>query len=161
MQADEAAKKALRDLRTSVAENVPLVNPDFAAAADYVRSGRPFEIYSDASDFGWSCVLAQRETVHGVPRPIAVAARSFMEVQQRWTPMEREAHGMYEGVMELERYCKGYKKFLFTDHRNNTFRAKLNPSRRIAKKLLRIAVELDELNIERIYLAGEWNVLGD
>ena len=106
-------------------------------------------------------MLAQRETIHGRPRPIAVASKSFSEVQQRWTPMEREAHGMYEGAMELERYSKGFKKFLFTDHRNNTFRVKMNPSRRISKKLLRIAVELDELDIERVYLAGEWNVLGD
>lgn len=75
--------------------------------------------------------------------------------------MEREAHTMYKRVMELERYCKGYKKFLFTDHRNSAVRAKLNPPRRIAKKLLRIATEHDELNIERVYLAGEWNVLGD
>ena len=68
--------------------------------------------------------------------------------------MEREDHALYEGILELERFARGFKKFVFTDHRNLTFRTKLNPSRRISKKLLRHAIELDEMNIERVYLAG-------
>ena len=63
--------------------------------------------------------------------------------------------------MELERFSKGFKKFLFTDHRNNTFKGKFHPTRRISKKLLRQAVELGELGIERVYLDGQSNILGD
>ena len=64
--------------------------------------------------------------------------RSFDETQARWTPMEKEAHG-YEGAVWAERYAKGFKKFLVTDHKNNTFRCKVTPSRRITKKLLKSA----------------------
>ena len=39
-------------------------------------------------------------------------SKSFTDVQQRWTPMQREAHGLYEGCMELEHFTKGYKKFI-------------------------------------------------
>lgn len=73
LKQDPAAVQALRALRNAVATKTPLVNPDFDAAANYVYSERPFEIYADASDFGWSCVLAQRETIHGTTQPIAVA----------------------------------------------------------------------------------------
>ena len=159
--ADEEAVKAAQGLRHSVAVHTPLTNPDFRAAADYVATGRPFLLFVDASDFGYSGVLAQPEGVHGTPRPIAVLSKSFDETQQRWTPMERELHALYEAAIWSQKYAKSFRLFLLTDHANNTFRAKVTPSRRISKKLLRIAIELEPLGIERLYLAGDQNVLGD
>ena len=35
------------------------------------------------------------------------------------------------------------------------------PTKRVTKKLLKICVELDELNLERVYLGGEFSVLAD
>ena len=110
------ALEAVEALNSCVATMVPLVNPDFEAAGNYRVTGRLFEIYIDASDFGWTCLVAQREKPHGAPRPIALYTRSFTEVQQRWSPMDREAHGLHAGLMEAERWTKGYKKFVFTGH---------------------------------------------
>lgn len=102
------ALKPLQALRRAEATDTPLVNQDFDAAASYLSSGRPFERHADGSDSVWSCVLAQRETIHGTPRPVAaVASKSLLEGQQRWMLMGREAPVMYKGVLEFERYRKG------------------------------------------------------
>ena len=45
---DDAAKAAFNSLRQAVAEDAALHTPDFTAAAD-PSSGRPFELYIDAS----------------------------------------------------------------------------------------------------------------
>ena len=145
----------------SVANETPLVNPDFQAASSYIPSGRLFLLFVDASDFGYSGALAQAQVIHGTPRPIAVLSKSFDETQQRWTPMEREAHALYEEAIWSQKYVKSFRIFLPTGHKNNTFRTMIQPTRRISKKLVRIAIELEPLGIERLYIAGSQNILGD
>ena len=145
----------------AVATETPLVNPDFPAAARYVESGRPFMLFCDASDFGYAAVLAQPAGVHQTPRPVAVLSKSFDSTQQRWTPMERELHSMYEAVMWAQRFAKSYKLFVFTDHKNNTFRSKIQPTRRVSKNLLKMCIEMEPLGVERVYLSGDDNILGD
>ena len=68
---DLDAVAASKALRAAVATHAPLVNPDFAAAVDYIRTGRPFMIFVDASDYGYAATLCQAEKTHGTPRPIA------------------------------------------------------------------------------------------
>ena len=51
--------------------------------------------------------------------------------------------------------------FLYTDHKNNTFRSKIQPTRRVTKKLLKMCIEIEPMQIERVYIAGEDNLLGD
>ena len=75
--------------------------------------------------------------------------------------MEREGHALYEGALFAQRHAKGFRLMVFTDHRNNTFRGKVAPSRRISKNMLRIAIELDAMNAERVYIRGEDHVLSD
>ena len=57
-QKDEQAKAAFAALRQALAQDAALHVPDYAAAAD-PTSGRPFELYIDASEFAWGCCLAQ------------------------------------------------------------------------------------------------------
>ena len=75
--------------------------------------------------------------------------------------MERECKGIHEGVVWAQRFCKGFKLFVFTDNKNSTFRGKVNPTRRVTKKLLKMAIELEPLNLEIVYIAGETNILAD
>ena len=160
-QQDKEAMKASQWLRTAVATHAPLVNPDFKAAAHYLKTGRPFLLFVDASDYGYGAVLAQAPEAHGTPRPIAVLSKSFDETQQRWTPMEREMHAMYEASVWSQKFCKSFKTFVMTDHKNNTFRSKIQPTRRVSKKLLKMAIEMEPMQLERLYVAGGDNVLGD
>ena len=133
---DKVAQKATQELRMSVANKTPLVNPDFKAVSNYITTGRPFLLFVDASDFGYSGVLTQAQVIHGTPRPIAVLSESFDETQQRWMPMEREVHELYEAAIWSQRYAKSLRIFLLTDHKNNTFRTMIQPTGGISKKLL-------------------------
>ena len=157
-----ASQKAFSDLRDAVAEDAMLHVPDYEAAAD-ANSGRPFELYIDASDFAWGCVLSQRAVAGGAPRPIAVFSRSFTETEQAWSAFERELFGLREGLASAEPYIKGFKVVVLTDHRNNLFTGSLLANRRVNKKLLRWAIDLEELgdSIQRVWIKGTDNVLGD
>ena len=88
-------------------ESVIITHMDHAAAAHPELSGRPLELFIDASDFGWAAVLCQRETPHGAPKIIAIGARGFSEVQLRWSATERELYAIWQGLVGLERLVKG------------------------------------------------------
>lgn len=51
---DERAHQAFYELRDSIADEAALRAPDFSAAAD-PESGRPFELWIDASEYAWVC----------------------------------------------------------------------------------------------------------
>ena len=57
---DWAAQNARKRLIEVVLDKCVLIQPDWKAAADPFKSGRPLEIFEDASDFGWCVTLAQR-----------------------------------------------------------------------------------------------------
>ena len=99
---DEQAKMAKKALTEAVVSNCTLVKPDFEAARHPFESKRPFEIFSDASDYGWCCVLTQRDREGGTPRIIAVVVRSFTETQMRWSTFEREFFSYSKGLQKLE-----------------------------------------------------------
>ena len=75
--------------------------------------------------------------------------------------MGYKTHLLYEGSVWSQKFVKSFKVFLYTDHKNNTFRSKVQPTRRVTKKLLKMCIELEPLGIERVYIAGEDNILGD
>ena len=136
--------------------------PDYAAAADPM-SGRPFELYVDASDFAWGCCLAQRACKGGAPRPIAVFSRSFTSTDRAWSTFERELYGERESLAAVDHLTKGYQMVVLTDHKNNLFTGALLANKRINKKLLRWSLNVEEYGerIQRVWLKGTDNVLGD
>ena len=86
---DVEAQAAREWLCDQTLERVILVNPDFAAAAEPWRSGRPFEAWFDASDHGWCVCLTQRDVAGGTPRIIAMISKSFVDEATRWSAFER------------------------------------------------------------------------
>ncbi len=60
-------RNAFLAIRKALAEGAILHHPDFQAAANPEESGRPFEIFIDASDYGWAACLCQRAEPHGPP----------------------------------------------------------------------------------------------
>ena len=72
---------------------------DYEAAANPAASGRPLEMFIDASDYGWSATLTQRPTPHAAPKVISIVAKGFTDVQQRWSAMERELFALWQGVV--------------------------------------------------------------
>jgi hypothetical protein len=104
---------------------------DFDAAAHPETSGRPLELFIDASDYGWAAVLCQRVSPHKAPKIISVLCKPFAEVQLRWSAMERELYALWQRVVGHERLLKGFKTFVYIDHKNNLFsEAQLDNRRR-------------------------------
>jgi len=87
----EEYKAAWVAIRDNLNKNAILYHPNFEAASRPEESGCPFEIFVDASDYGWAAVLTQREVPHGPPRIIDIIAKGFSDVQLRWSAMERES----------------------------------------------------------------------
>jgi hypothetical protein len=57
---DPKYRNAFLEVRKSLSRDALLVHPDYEAAARPDLTGRPFELFIDASDFGWAAVLTQR-----------------------------------------------------------------------------------------------------
>ena len=135
-QKDKAAQDAFQALKNGIYEDAALHSADYSAAAD-PGSGRPLELYVDASDLAWGCTLAQRQEVGGAPRPIAVYSRSFTETEAAWSTFERELYAIREALAATDHLSKGFQVVVYTDHKNNLFTSSLLSNRRINKKLLR------------------------
>ena len=69
---------------SEMSENVVVRHVDHVAASRPHESGRPFEMFIDASDYGWAAVLCQRPEPGKAPLIISVIAKGFTDVQQRW-----------------------------------------------------------------------------
>ena len=67
-----------------------LVHIDHEAAARPEESGRPLEMLIDTSDYGWAAPLCQRPEPHKAPKVISILAKAFLDVQLRWSTMERD-----------------------------------------------------------------------
>ena len=144
-----------------LAKHVVLRHVDYNAAANPDVSGRPLEIFFDASDYGWAAVLTQRETPHGAPKIISIVAKGFSDVQLRWSAMERELYALWQGLLGHERMIKGFKVFAYIDHKNNLYTDATMDNRRRSKKMSNWAVEIQEFNVTRVWIRGEANILSD
>ena len=60
-----------------------------------------------------------------------------------------------------ERLIKGFKCYCYIDHKNNVFSDAQLDNRRRSKKLSNWALELQQFDIERIWIRGEANILAD
>ena len=136
-------------------------HPDYAAAQDPAKSGRPLEVFIDASDFGWAAVLCQRLKPRGAPKIISVISKAFDPTQLRWSAMERELYALWQGVTGHEKYLRGLLSYVCIDHKNNLLAESMLDNRRLAKKVSNWALELQSFNIVRIWIRGQANILVD
>ncbi len=93
---------AFKKTRELLSENVTLVHMDHWAAAHPEESGRPLEMFIDASDFAWSATLCQRPEPHKAPKIVAITTKAFSDTQLRWSAMERELFALWRGVVSHE-----------------------------------------------------------
>ena len=74
-------------------------------------------------------------------------SRAYNDTEQAWSTWERELNGVREALAATQHLTKGHVVHLFTDHRNNLFTDSLFNPKRINKKLLRWALECEELGV--------------
>ena len=96
---DPKYRNAFLKIRTALSSDTVLVHIDYEAAASPSVSGRPLEIFIDASDYAWAATLTQRLTPHGAPKVIAITAKGFSDAQLRWSAMERELYALLQGCL--------------------------------------------------------------
>ena len=72
-------------------------------------------------------------------------------------------YGLREGLKAAEPYTKGFRLVVLTGHKNNLFTGALLANKRVNKKLLRWAIDVEEMGdrIQRIWIKGTENILGD
>ena len=154
-------REAFRAIREAVAKDAVLYHVDYEAAAHPNESGRPYEMFIDASDYGWAATLCQRQEPMGAPKIVGVVAKGFSDVQQRWSAMERELYALWQGVLAHDRMIRGFQVYCYIDHKNNIFSEAQLDNRRRSKKMSNWALDLQWYHLVRVWIRGEANILGD
>ena len=126
--------EAFKAIRGMLASSVVVNHVDYEAAARPEVSGRPYEMFIDASDYGQCAVLCQRPEPGKAPKIVAIMAKGFTDVQQRWSAMERELYALWQGVVAHEKYIEGFRCYCYIDHKNNVFSDAQLDNRRRSKK---------------------------
>ena len=115
-QKDPAYAKALYAIRSILCSAVVLHHVDWVAASKPEESACPLEMFFDGSDYGWCATLCQRLEPHAAPKVISIIAKGFTDVQQRWSAMERELNGLWQGVVGHGRWIRGFHTYCYIDH---------------------------------------------
>ena len=133
-----------------LSRDLVLHHVDYIAAARPDQSGRPLEMFVDASDFAWAACLRQRLEPHGTPKIVAVACKAFSDVQQRWSAMERELYALHQCVLGHDRPIRGFKVYCYIDRKNNLFSEAQLDNRRRSKKMAIWALDLQWSDLVRV-----------
>lgn len=117
----------------------------------------PFEVHTDASDYGVGGLLTQ--TIDGVEHPIAYTSRTLTGSERNYSITEREALAVLVALEHWRCYLDNGKKFIvYTDHSALKWFLNLNnPTGRLA----RWGVRLSAFNFEIKHRRGVDNVIPD
>ena len=149
-------RESFDELRRLAGEYTMLTVPDYEAAREWEKTGRPFEIFLDASLYGIGAMLAQVDKALMTHRPISFLARSLTPTQQAWPAWVRELWGMKEASQEFAPICGGYYTVLWTDHKNNT-KISLMPADNCGEKVIRWWGEILRSGYHPRFTAGKIN----
>ena len=75
--------------------------------------------------------------------------------------MERELYALWQGVLGHERLIRGFKVICYIGHKNNLFSEAQLDNRRRSKKMSNWALDLQHFDLDRVWIRGEANILGD
>lgn len=131
-----------------------LISAPILASPDY---NLPFEVHTDASDYGVGAMLTQ--TVDNVERPIAYMSKSLTGAEKNYSITERETLAVLTALEHWRCYLENGKRFnVYTDHAAlRWFLAMNNPTGRLA----RWGVRLSAFNFDIKHRKGVDNVIPD
>lgn len=142
------ADKAFIDLKSKLVQAPVLACPDFT---------HPFEVHTDASNFGIGAMLVQ--SIDGVEHPVAYMSRSLSKPERNYSTTEREALAVLIALEHWRCYLENDKTFVvYTDHSSlKWFLSLSNPTGRLA----RWGVRLSAFNFEIRHRHGKDNIVPD
>ena len=127
-----------------------LITPDWT---------RPFELHTDASQFGLGAILSQR--IDGEERVIAYASKALNKAQRNYTTSDRECLAIIWGIRQFRTYLLGTKFDLYTDHSALQFLNSMRLNRDLSGRLARYQMFLQEFDFTTHYKKGEQNANAD
>ena len=162
-KSDKAAHEAREWLISQTLEKATLVQPDWQAAAQPWKSGRPFLIFIDASSVAWCSALCQQDKAGGPPRIIAFVSRGFDKLAQNWSAFEREFAAFRDGYEAMHKYVTGFPVFVLFDHKNIERAEVVLTNRRASKKLINWVADCQPMlhSVHRLWIDGKSNVITD
>ena len=116
---------------------------------------KPFNIYTDASDYMVAGILSQTGE-DGNEQPIAFFSKKLNDTQKAWSTIEKEAFAVLEALNRFRSWVFGYSIFIYSDHNPLSF---LTESSFKSAKLLRWALALQNFDICFRYKAGKSNAM--
>jgi hypothetical protein len=120
-------RKAFEDIKKVVEEAKDLHFPDFK---------RQMYLKTDASKIGMGGYLYQVDD-DKKELPIAYFSNKFNKTQLKWSIYEKEAFGVFTGIMKFAIYLKGRPFYLLTDHSNLQY-IKHNSAPKVVRWFLRL-----------------------
>lgn len=131
-----------------------LVSAPVLSCPDY---DKPFEVHTDASNYGVGAMLTQ--TIGGKEHPIAYMSKSLSAAERNYSITERETLAVVIALEHWRCYLENGKQFtVFTDHSAlKWFLSINNPTGRLA----RWGVRLSAFNFELKHRRGVDNVIPD
>lgn len=142
------AEESFQKLKSFLCSAPILSCPDF---------DKPFEVHTDASDYGVGGLLTQ--TIDGVEHPIAYMSKALSTQERNYSITEREALAVLVALEHWRCYLdNGHKFTVYTDHSALKWFINLNnPTGRLA----RWGVRLSAFNFDIKHRRGVDNVIPD
>lgn len=144
----DEADVAFRKLKECLVSAPVLVCPDYSL---------PFEVHTDASNYGVGGMLTQ--TIDGVERPVAYMSKSLTGAEKNYSITERETLAVLTALEHWRCYLENGQTFtVYTDHSSlKWFLSLNNPTGRLA----RWCVRLSSFNFVIKHRKGVDNVIPD
>lgn len=142
------ADNAFNQLKSCLVSAPVLACPDFS---------KPFEVHTDASNYGVGGMLTQ--TIDGVERPVAYMSKSLTGAEKNYSITERETLAVLTALEHWRCYLDNGQTFtVYTDHSAlKWFLSLSNPTGRLA----RWCVRLSSFNFVIKHRKGVDNVIPD
>lgn len=141
-------QESFDDLRSAILGRDILSYPDFT---------KPFELTTDACNYGMGAVLAQRNE-QGQAKPVAFAAKTFSHAEENYPITEKELCAVVWACNHFRVYLESRRFQLFTDHKALNWMlttSKLNP------KMARWVTTLQGFKFDISHVKGKNNVVAD
>jgi hypothetical protein len=147
---DQEAMTAFEDLKSAIAKDVVLRHPCYE---------KPFEVYTDASDFALGAVLTQVDS-SGDLRPVEFYSRKLLDSERNYSVYDKELLAVVEAFQHWRHYLisSPHTVLVHSDHKNLGFFRKAQP---LKPRHARWAEFLSQFHFTISHIDGASNAVAD